>query len=215
MSEPILSIIIPTLQNRIDVFLLLEKELWRQAAEVCTNFSTRNTEHGNNNVLHYSFISDQVECIVHRDNGEKTTGKKRQEGLEMASGKYVIGVDCDDDVMPYYLKELIAAAESDADCFAINGWITTDGANSIDWRLSKDNIDETIFENGKPIYLRHTNHITAVRRSIALQSGFPDISNGEDKAYSQGLKGLLHSEVKIDLPMYHYKFKSGAKEYLK
>ena len=67
----------------------------------------------------------KVDVLLNIDNKEKSTGVKRQELLDQATGKYIIFIDDDDWIEPCYVSELLKAAESDADCFAINGWITT------------------------------------------------------------------------------------------
>lgn len=149
----------------------------------------------------------EVEILTNVDNKEKSTGMKRQELLEAAAGKYIIFIDDDDWIEPCYISELLQAAQSDADCFAMNGYITTNGANRVDWRLSRLYENRTIKENGyTPIYLRKTNHITGVKREIALQAGFPDKSNAEDKAYSDKVAPLCKSEYQIQPAMYHYRY---------
>lgn len=155
---------------------------------------------------------DIVEILVNLDNKEKTTGQKRQELLNWAKGKYIIYIDDDDEVSYWYIAELLKAAESDADCFAINGLHTYEGKESVKWEISKDHPNENIQRDGKPFYLRRTNHITAVKREIAIAAGFPNKSNAEDKAYSDAL--VLNTEYKIEIPMYHYIEKHEPKEYL-
>lgn len=145
------------------------------------------------------------------DSKEHTTGHKRQVMLEQATGAYVVSIDDDDSVPEYYIEEMVNACRSGADCIGITGSMTTDGLNPIEWRLSKDYDNITIQENGKSVYLRRTNHITAVKRENALAAGFNDISNGEDKYYSERLQ--LLTEVKIKKPMYHYRFSTQNKEY--
>lgn len=155
--------------------------------------------------------TDQVELIAVSDNKEKTTGYKRQQLLQLAKGEYVVFIDDDDWVYDYYIDEMLKACESGADCFAINGIMTTDGQHEVKWYLSKDFKNEDGRENGKTIYLRHTNHITAVKRTIALAAGFPDKSNAEDKYYSDRL--VLRTQHVIERPMYHYRFSTQNKQY--
>lgn len=159
----------------------------------------------------YKQRTDDVEILFEVDNKEITSGAKANKLLSRAIGKYVIFIDDDDWVADYYIEELLKASESDADCFAINGFYSINGGAEIKWRLSKDNQDVDVYEGGELIYLRHTNHITAVKREIALASGFPDKSNAEDKTYSQGLK--LETEFTITPPMYWYRYQSYNKEY--
>ena len=78
----------------------------------------------------------------------------------------------------------------------------------------KDNPNKTVTKNNKPFYLRTTNHISPVRRSIAIECGFPDISNAEDKSYSDRILPFLKTERKIgNIPMYYYQFSTHNKEY--
>lgn len=145
-------------------------------------------------------------------NGGPSTGSKRQGLLLQATGDYVVFIDADDWVYDCYIDEMLKACESGADCFAINGIMTTDGQLETKWYLSKDYKNEDRRENGKLVYYRHTNHITAVKRVIALHAGFPDKSNAEDKFYSDRL--ILTSEYKIEPPMYWYRFTTKNKQYI-
>jgi glycosyltransferase involved in cell wall biosynthesis len=154
---------------------------------------------------------NNVEILTCIDNKQRTTGAKRQELLQRAKGEYVVYIDDDDEVMSHYIFEMVKACKKGMDCVAIKGHMTTDGGQWIEWRLSKDYDNVTIVENGKQVYLRRTNHITAVKKSIALFAGFMNLSNGEDKYYSERLD--LKTEAKIDLPMYHYRFTTQNKEY--
>jgi glycosyltransferase involved in cell wall biosynthesis len=157
----------------------------------------------------------KVDILLNIDNKEKSTGAKRDELLRQATGEYIIFIDDDDWIEPCYISELLKACTSGADCFGMVGYITTNGTNRIEWRLSKDYENRTIKENGyTPIYLRKTNHITGVKRSIALQAGFPDKSNAEDKAYSDVVAPLCKTECNIIPCMYHYRFQTHNKEYV-
>lgn len=187
-----LSILICSLDSRNEQLNLLLQELQRQLR-------------ANN--------ATEFEVLTNVDNKEKSTGKKRQELIEAAAGKYIIFIDDDDWPEPCYVYELMQAVNSDADCFAINGWITTNGTNRIEWRLSRKYENRTIKENGNIVYLRKTNHITAVKRELALQAGFPDKSNAEDKWYSDRVAKLCKTEFEILPLMYHYRFLTTNKEY--
>ena len=186
-----LSVLIRALSNRrIKLFLLLE-HLYSQIE----NLNAWN----------------DVEILYEIDNKQITSGAKANKLLERSCGKYIIFIDDDDKVADYYIKELLNAVSSNADCFAINGFYSINEGNNIEWRLSKDNKNIDIKENGNTVLLRRTNHITAVKREIALNAKFPDISNREDKDYSDKL--ILETEYKIEPPMYWYLYSSKNKEY--
>lgn len=187
-----LSILIPLVPQHEQSFLQLKDHLAKQIKD-----------------------ESQVEIISYLTethiNGGKSTGYKRQWLLEQATGEYVVYIDSDDWVWEYYVDEMLRACQSGADCFAINGIMTTDGQHETKWFLSKDFKNEDRKEGNKTVYYRHTNHITGVKRSIALAAGFPDKSNAEDKYYSDRLQ--LRTEFKIEKPMYHYRFSAHNKTY--
>jgi glycosyltransferase involved in cell wall biosynthesis len=188
----ILSILICSLSWRIDELASLLKILQPQMEEAGHEF---------------------VELLVYTDTKGKTTGEKRNTLLNQAKGKYVVFIDDDDWVPDYYVKEMLIACTQEPDCVAINGYITTDGKDKIRWKLSKDYENITVSEKGELVYLRKTNHITAVLREHALKAMFPDKSNAEDKGYSEKLNQFLKTEIYIEPDMYHYKYSSINKEY--
>ncbi len=202
-----ISILIPTIPSREASLDNLLKILLPQMS---TFTSSKDYD---NNITILKYHNFDIEIIVCSDEKKITTGEKRNRLLKIASGKYIIFIDDDDEIPNYYIREMLKACDSDSDCFAINGKMTTDGQKEIKWRLSKDYDNITIKENGVDIYLRKTNHITAVKRELALLAPFPNKSNAEDKGYSDALNPFLKTEYKIDLPMYHYKFSTKNKEY--
>ena len=186
----IISILIPSINSRAGLLASLLRKLENQIEE-CD-------------------AKEKVEILVNIDGGEKTTGQKRNELVAQARGLFVIGHDDDDLPADFYVEELLKAAESNADCFAISGIITTDGGDMKRWYISKDLDYKSIIDSdGRESYHRYTNHITGVKRAIALQIKFPDQVFGEDYQWAMDLKnsGLLKTEYQIDrYPMYHYKF---------
>lgn len=143
-----------------------------------------------------------VQVII--DNSmEYNIGTKRNKLLAMAAGKYVVYVDDDDEISPNYIALILEAIKSGPDCIGINGKITTNGHNERKWFISKEYKN---WHERDGIYFRTPNHISPVRRELALQTGFPEISFGEDAEYSRRLLPLLKTEVIIDEPIYHYKF---------
>jgi hypothetical protein len=92
--------------------------------------------------------------------------------------------------------------------------MTTNGKNKIDWYLAKDNPNITVIKNGINVYLRTTNHITGVKREIALKGMFPEKSNAEDKEYSERINKFLKTEYLIEKPLYHYRYSTFNKSYI-
>ena len=159
--------------------------------------------------------SDIVEVMTEVDSKQITTGAKRNNLLNKAHGKYICFIDDDDHIYPNYIKLILEAIESDADCIATTGIFSINGGHPVKWRLSKDFIDEDKFDSqiNEIVYFRRANHLTPVKRKLALQAMFPDKSNAEDKEYSSRLNPFLQSEVEIKELIYHYDYKNYDKEY--
>ena len=183
-NEYLLTICICTLPSRGMMFNSLVRNLSRQVSD--------------------SNLYGDVELISDADI-HKTIGKKRNDLLDLANGKFVVFIDDDDSVSGDYLKQIINVIRknNDCDCIGIKGVITFDGNEERKWEISKD--FGKWFEANN-VYYRTPNHISPIRTSIAKSVGFPDISNGEDYEYSMGVLPSLHKEVKIDKEIYHYRY---------
>lgn len=151
----------------------------------------------------------QVELLVEADNGEMPTGTKRNILYQKAIGKYVASVDDDDEPAPYYIGEILKAAASDPDAIAMNGTMTTDGGQPATWDISRLNPYATTWRTGrKAHYLRYHNHLSPIRREIALRFPFPDQYQREDYEFATALHKAraIKTEIKVQKPMYHYRY---------
>lgn len=145
------------------------------------------------------------EILYLQDNREMPVGKKRNQLLKNSQGKFVMFIDDDDDICNQYVTKIDQIIKNyDVDSIGINGIITTEGRNAKRFYISKD----FVWEEKKGIYFRSPNHITPIKREIAIQFKFPEINCGEDAQWSQEIKasGLLREEVKISDPLYYYRF---------
>lgn len=185
----ILSILICTLEERYQQFDQLVDFLKRQPG-----FATE-----------FNIFADM-------DNRQSTTGAKRNDLLRRADGDYIVFIDDDDEVTEDYIPEILKACKEGPDVVGFRGWMTTNGQKREAWKISKDFPYQTRTEpNGWQVYhLRFNNHLSPVKRSIALQIGFKDVTYGEDYDYAVRLKesGLVKTEVYIPKELYWYKFKS-------
>ena len=192
----ILSILIPTVPQRANLFLELHTEINNQL-EMCNGFGL------------VEVISDCAPV------GSKTTGQKRNDLINSAQGEYVWFIDDDDMILPNAISLVLAALENKPDALAINGFMTTNGEEKRNWYISKDNPYTTDYSTGEEVYLRSTNHITPIKREIAKIIKFEDKSNFEDYAFCMELKkfNLIKTEVEIKEPIYHYRFITYDKLY--
>jgi glycosyltransferase involved in cell wall biosynthesis len=177
----ILSILICSIPKRKMMLSFLTKELLRQIGQ-----------------LEVQFIADSSMDI--------TTGAKRNSLIQKASGKYVTFIDDDDTIAKDYVSQILNALKSEPDAVGFKGWITTNGRDKREWKISKD----FPYEQKGRTYLRYNNHLSPIKREIALQIGYPDTTYGEDYDYATRLKesGLIQTEVFIDKHLYNYNYRT-------
>lgn len=183
----ILSILIPTLGDRAQFLRELMLNITNQIEKLNA--------------------ADKVEVLVDGRGREFTTGEKRNSLLERAKGKYTWFVDDDDFIWEYAIEEILKASEKNPDVMAINGIMTTDNANPIQWFIALGNEYKAIKRDNKEVYLRFPNHITPMKREHAIKVKFPNKTVFEDYEWAKTLRdaGYLKTQVKIEKPMYHYK----------
>jgi glycosyltransferase involved in cell wall biosynthesis len=150
--------------------------------------------------------NSDVEMLANCDNGSKSIGQKRNELLQAAKGDYVVFVDDDDMVSPFYTFGILEAIKSNPDCCGMEGIITL---NRIGPKKFIHSIQFQDWFEKDDVYYRCPNHLNPIKREIALDTMFTDKSWQEDKDFSEGLKGKLKTEVYIRGPIYFY-YPSGG-----
>lgn len=166
--------------------------------------------------LHYQIekgnVNDKVEIITDIDNYEISIGLKRQRLIEKAKGEYVAFIDSDDWVSNDYIEEIFLAMQGKPDVINFTGHMSTNGSNIENFKISKDLPYITIQDaHGNNEYLRFSNHLSIIKREIALKIGYKDLRFAEDYEYAKRLKesGLLKTEVLIPIDLYHYRYKKN------
>lgn len=159
-------------------------------------------------------FGNDVELLVQIDDGETCVGDKRNDLLLKASGDYVVFIDDDDLVACNYLSRVLSAAESEPDVIAFSMIITNDGKSPEygfvslafnSWFSISDPI-----KPGRQAHFASPNHITPVRRALALRAGFSSLQRQEDVGYSSRLRPYLAREVYVETPMYYYLRRQNA-----
>jgi glycosyltransferase involved in cell wall biosynthesis len=147
-------------------------------------------------------MMDGVEIILDEREPPVTTGQKRNELIQKATGKYIVFVDSDDLILDGYIREILHAATSDTDCITFKGYMTTNGSHRQNFILR---LGEK-YESRNGIYYRWPNHITPIKRSIAERVKFPHITTGEDYHWSKSIADydFVKSEVHIPKDLYWY-----------
>lgn len=152
-----------------------------------------------------------VEILKDPRGPEITTGEKRNDLIKRAHGEYFVFVDDDDELHPDYIKDILDAICSGADVITFNGYMTTDGADRVDFELRLRHPYKAEIRNGKEIYLRYPNHIVPMRRELVKHVKFEHITKGEDYKWATKIRelGLLKTERVIEKDLYHYKYISN------
>lgn len=159
--------------------------------------------------------TDEVEILINNDNGEKTTGEKRNELLDIANGDYIAFVDDDDIVSKDYVKKILQATKTNPDVIGIHLLHKEDNVlrgltyHSLKYDHWWDEPSPT--NPGLTNYYRNPNHLNPVKREYALKARFPEINVGEDRSYSQNLLQYLKTEENIESPIYEYLVRSVKK----
>lgn len=144
------------------------------------------------------------------------TGTKRNDLMNRAKGRYVVYVDSDDTIAPDYVQQILNAAtgyiletkdgviDTGPDAIVFTGIYTENGRRPVKFRLSKDYPYQLVNNE----YLRYPNHIVPIKRSIASQFKFPDVTYGEDYPWATAIheSGLIKTEAKIEKDLYFYKY---------
>jgi len=153
--------------------------------------------------------NDKVEILTDIDGGELSVGAKRQKLIELSKGHYICHIDSDDWVSNDYVEWILLAIEDSPDVIGFSGYMTHDGIKRENFNISKDLAYITIIDgNGNNEYSRFNNHLSPIKKSIALQIGFKDLKFAEDYDYALRLKnsGLIKTEVFIPHELYHYRY---------
>jgi glycosyltransferase involved in cell wall biosynthesis len=145
----------------------------------------------------------QVEIIYLIENKTMMLGDKRNLMVDMAKGKYIAFVDCDDRIEPHYIATLLEATESDADSIVFQVSVSLNGQAPKICYYSKDYPNDY---NTADAYFRLPNHIPCIKREVSKKVSFPSLKRAEDAGYAKLLKPYLKSEYKIDKVLYHYDY---------
>lgn len=143
-----------------------------------------------------------VEILLNLDNGQATSGVKRQELLDQSRGDYICYVDDDDDVADNYINKIYTAMNSGADVISFNLALYKEGLPREQWTLG-------CFPNSRKQGVMLVNHLCAWKRSLASKvSWCPFLGNSDDHLWSQPLyfAGCVKSNFHINEILYEYRF---------
>jgi hypothetical protein len=149
----------------------------------------------------------KLEFCVARDNREKSVGKKRQELLQGATGKYMSFIDDDDDVTDAYFEDALACICEGFQVCRLRGQMaqytfTHSIENTLTSPLVKDNV-----------FVRPPNHLNIMLTDFAKLIPFRDAKRGEDLDWTIRVAntGFLKHEYRSDESRIHYLYQLGSR----
>jgi len=183
-----LAILIPTLPVRVNKYARLVNKL-------------------NEQIIRHGLI-DKIQIVSFCDTKDYLVGHKRNELVRLSLAKYICFIDDDDDISDNYISKVYNASLSDVDCVTFWGeYRTNNKVKNISFNLDYKHDSET-----SDCYLRYPNHLSLVKRSIALKCPFPLKNFGGDYDYSLLLKKHLKTQVHIREKLYFYNFNSATSQ---
>lgn len=147
-----------------------------------------------------------AELLVDMDDGEATSGIKRQRLLERATGDYVAFVDDDDEVAPNYLSAILEHCNGRVDVVTFDLEMIRDGRRPERWRFG-------LHPDYRPSGRMCANHLCAWRRDLARRVAFcPSLRYGDDQIWYKPLlmAGLAQTEYHVREVLYRYLFSSSG-----
>ncbi len=179
-----LSILIPTVPERIPFLTTLVEELQRQTA------------------------NRPVEALVLLDNRRRTIGAKRNALIEQSLGKYVVFVDDDDRVDDAFVDALLSCVEEnpDTDCVVFDVAVSQNGQFD---RICKYGV-EYEYGSDESFYYRKPNPRMCYARRIAVNHQFQDISFGEDDEWAARASQDILTQARIPEVLYYYDYVSKS-----
>lgn len=155
-------------------------------------------------------LEQEIEVLYFCDNREHSVGYKRNFLLKASAGRYINYVDDDDDVHDHYVQMIYEKLQHNPDCVSLVGVITFDAKRS---QYFVHSIKYKSYFSENNVFYRPPNHLNPIRKSIAIQFPFPEISFGEDTNWAMQIarSGLLKIEEEIKEPYYFYNYVSNKR----
>jgi len=146
--------------------------------------------------------TDEVEVLVEVDNGQQTSGTKRQRLLERAQGDYIVYVDDDDDISDSYVSSILRSLKNEPDVLGINLLFFRNGVRRELWKFGD-------YPNNRTRGKMCINHLCPWRREIARKVAWcPSLGNMDDHLWFQPLyhAPLRLKIYRLDEAIYRYMY---------
>lgn len=208
MTQPLLSILIPTTPDREDSVNNLIKEIKRQ----CGNGAFKEVK-GNDGKYNFHcmqpLLNPIITLTIFSDNKIVSIGEKREDMYKDVLSPFSWQIDDDDSISENAIQLILEAIKSNPEVDVISFEEHID----IDGRIEKSNHSLTYGdwegEGGKELWDGFHYHRTpffksVIKTEIAKSIPIPHIRFGEDHQWAQLLKPHLKTEIHIPQQLYRY-----------
>jgi hypothetical protein len=150
----------------------------------------------------------RVEYRVNFDRREKSIGRKREELLQEAQGRYMSFIDDDDQMTDAYIEDLRATIAGGFHVMRLRGQI-----QQYTFTHSTE-ISLTSPMAAGDVFLRPPNHLNPMLTDVAKLIHFGDAVRGEDLDWTIRLakRGFLETEYRSDPSRIHYLYQMGDRK---
>lgn len=197
MTQPLLSILIPTVVGR-------EAHL--------NNLTTKlfGIPIGNDDMIGYiGGMVGEIHLIIAKDNKEMTIGQKRELLYSKAEGMYSIQIDDDDELAPNAIELILDAIKSnpEVDVITFEEYCNMDGkeykSNHSATYSGWEGDGNSLFPDGFHFH-RTPFFKSVIRTDLAKSVPIQKVRFGEDHIFANDLHPLIQSEIHIDKTLYRY-----------
>lgn len=186
----ILSVLVCTIPERVDMFTKLYNELHRQLEYMQTFHTTLG----------------HIEILVNSDKrfleGGPSIGRKRGELVKRAEGKYLCFLDDDESISGNYLETLVRLCIQDRDVCTFRNISKLKDY----WMIVDMSLKYPINDQATPDFMirRRPWHISPVRSIFAKLHSFTDSNYGEDWAWFEQVLSHCLTEAKSESIIHQY-----------
>jgi len=209
MTQPLLSIQIPTVVGREKEYAFIEEVVRNQCVAIGEEPMYGWTDGPCEGMGGWG--SKNIHFMYYRDNKELTIGEKRERMYARSRGLYSWQIDDDDSIDGRAIEKILAIIRAEKpDCITFKELCTINGKEFTsnhslkydDWGENQDGYD----------YVRTPYFKDVIRTDIAQTVPVPRIRYGEDHAWARALKPHLLTEHHIDEFIYFYNHNSTPHE---
>ncbi|RAN58910.1 hypothetical protein B8A46_07205 [Dolosigranulum pigrum] len=218
MSEPVVSVIIPT----YNVERYVEECLASIMSQTYESIELIVIDDGSTDTTPYLLKQHPGDFHLILNQENKKQGAARNEGLAQATGKYILFVDADDLIVPEAVQVLVAAAEREqADLVRFNADVIQQQLHP-DMAVNQYNfshvLEEEVLYTGKQLWsvLRKSYHpspcLYMTKRAVLTEGNvrFPEGIIHEDEWFTLKLFTLVESMVYVNQALYQRRYRLAS-----